>query len=483
MTELDTNIPLNFLSGKYITPWYKGTPISDLYTISKQTEQTAKEVADKNAIKDREEKVREALASALEDGVSLDEAARAVAKYDINLSYKLLKEFNDEKTAVSPENVRYRLSGLLSTSMGALNQLASNDPARPGYLELVASLRKELAADIPSMQRAFVLFKQADALGEGAVSTVPTVSDMSSIPDVSVPVVAGTTIIGKEVFRNGKESATPTDWFSLETIDGYPKPIVTAGADIANADSVVQSSYKNALADWEKNNTPAKKAATEAATEAETKAEIKKWVADFIKTYNLVSFSEGATKARAALQNAVNEFKGGNYATANLKVFKEVMGAMSTGEYSIATGSPFAAAITALPFLGDAIGNALAVKKFNSKEDAQHRIEDAIEAFNTTVSSATAEVMVPYETANGPLENRDAKVAALAQDGAYDGFRTKVGKPFPLLVPKPSSVSTTSRPPKPFQAPKAGFTWVYKEDRQRWVQRDTKKLKSEDITE
>lgn len=184
--------------------------------------------------------------------------------------------------------------------------------------------------------------------------------------------------------------------------------------DNAGLESGQKTSLKKYLSDL---------AATKPAPPATDDAKASKWVTEYLAVLDPKAFAAQASKARAALTKAMNEFKLGNYATANLQVFKETMGAMSAGEYGIAANSKIAAVVSSLPVFGDAMASAIAVDKFNNKEEAAKRIGEAVRSWNDLIDQYTPENM--YDPGSGLP--KDAVAKAIRQSPKFSAMKNSLG--------------------------------------------------------
>lgn len=184
--------------------------------------------------------------------------------------------------------------------------------------------------------------------------------------------------------------------------------------DNADLESGQKASLKKYLSDL---------AATKTAPPATDDARAAKWVKEFLDVLDPKPFTAQATKARAALQSSINEYRLGNYATANLKVFKDVMGAMSAGEYGIASNSKLAAVVSTLPIFGSAMASAIAVDKFNSKDEAAKRIGEAVKSWNEFIDKYTPENM--FDPQSGLPQASITK--AIRQSPKYSAMKSALG--------------------------------------------------------
>ena len=184
--------------------------------------------------------------------------------------------------------------------------------------------------------------------------------------------------------------------------------------DNADLESGQKASLKKYLSDL---------AATKTAPPATDDAKALKWVKEFLDVLDPKPFTAQASKARAALQSSINEYRLGNYATANLKVFKDVMGAMSAGEYGIASNSTLAAVVSTLPIFGNAMASAIAVDKFNSKEEAAKRIGEAVRSWNDFIDKYTPENM--FDPQSGL--NQASVTKAIRQSPKYSAMKSALG--------------------------------------------------------
>lgn len=184
--------------------------------------------------------------------------------------------------------------------------------------------------------------------------------------------------------------------------------------DNAGLESGQKTSLKKYLSDL---------AATKTAPPATDDAKASKWVKDYLDVLDPKAFTAQARKAREALTSSLAEYRAGNYATANLKVFKDVMGAMSAGEYGIASNSTLAAAVSALPIFGNAMASAIAVDKFNSKEEAAQRIGEAVRSWNEFIDKYTPENM--FDPQSGLPQASIIK--AIRQSPKYSAMKSALG--------------------------------------------------------
>lgn len=161
---------------------------------------------------------------------------------------------------------------------------------------------------------------------------------------------------------------------------------------------------------------------------AREKAEAKQWVNTFLTSMRLNDLVEKARAARAALNSIVSEVRNGHYANANLKPFKETMGAMSAGEYGIATDSPAAAMAAAIPLVGEGIATWIASDKFNDEKTAIERTNAAIKAFNELITVYTAANMLPKSNST------PARVAALNDSPIMASLRVSLGSPIKSIT-------------------------------------------------
>jgi hypothetical protein len=120
MAELDPNIPLNFLSGKYAKNTYEGQPLTDIatsYLAEVERQRKLKDLADEKA---RQEAIREAVGGAVKEGdTSLGSIGKSVAGLDPKLGLGLIEEqqrqdleraISSERVAASLKNAQVRLT-------------------------------------------------------------------------------------------------------------------------------------------------------------------------------------------------------------------------------------------------------------------------------------------------------------------------------------------------------------------------------------
>jgi hypothetical protein len=413
----DNTIPLNFLTGKMATPIYQGTPMMDLMKVGQTVQKEAETKLKADAVSNREEQVRKALSEAIEQGVSLDKAAQAVAKYDPELAFKLMKEFRDGQAEKDPESVRFKLQSALNALNGRIAQMDADDPSLPGQNALAQSIQDEISKDIPSMQNAYTLIKKAEASTGLTPTTVAPVNPVAPVVPTGTPEGVTVDQTTHQPLRNGKVSNVATDWFTLTVVDGYNKPMATPDVSLNNAPPEIKAEFNKALDEWKAKNNTAVKAGKAAKNTGEAKA----WVKTFLETMRLNPLIDKARAARSELNNIISEVKAGNYASANLKPFKDVMGAMSAGEYGIATDSPAAAMAGSIPFVGEGIATWLASDKFNSEEQAYERTNAAIQSYNQLIGAYVAENLIPPENSN------PERIAALNDSPIVAGLRTALG--------------------------------------------------------
>lgn len=154
---------------------------------------------------------------------------------------------------------------------------------------------------------------------------------------------------------------------------------------------------------------------------AKDKAEAKSWVKTFLETMRLNELITQARAARSALNSIISEVKSGHYANANLKPFKETMGAMSAGEYGIATDSPAAAMAATIPIVGEGIATWMASDKFNDEATAYERTNAAIDSFNQLIDTYIGKNLIP--ASNSTPE----RINALNDSPIVAGLRNALG--------------------------------------------------------
>lgn len=165
----------------------------------------------------------------------------------------------------------------------------------------------------------------------------------------------------------------------------------------------------------------AKDISAPAFAEAGKKAEAKKWVSEFLGTMKLDDLIKQARAAHSALNSIISEVKAGHYANANLKPFKDVMGAMSAGEYGIASDSPTANMVQKIPFVGEGIAGWIATDKFNDEKTAYERTNAAIDSYNQLIGAFVEGNMIPAKYLNS------YRIAALNDNAKAAGLRTALG--------------------------------------------------------
>lgn len=423
MAEIDNSIPLNTLMSRQ-KPIYQGQPMTDLMNYGIQQDENAqkrKESADK---KYREDMTRKVFGEALANGVDLDKAAQAVAKYDPDLAYRLLTQYRLDQTAKEKalsdrdsESVRIKLVSALNTINGRIAQMDSTDPQLADTRDLATSIQEEISSDTPSIQRAFTLIKlteaQLAAIAKEKSDKLLAGGDGSDKKVISTDLPEGVTLDSSgQPIRNGKISNTLTDWYKSEMVDGYNKPVPYTGVTIDNATgaaSPIKLAYDKALSDWEANNNT-QKAKNKLSAE---KAEIDKKGAEIAKRYS--TKASGAVTALGSmatqLTSLIDKFNKGNYDLANFTDLKSTMadGRMTDSDVGLALGLSATEGVWQNA-LASLTGGKAGVAKLKDKGAAQDAINRTISAYNLALKNM----------ANPPFTGKYAESAKKAwSDNSY----------------------------------------------------------------
>jgi hypothetical protein len=202
MAELDPNIPLNFLSGKYAKNTYEGQPLTDIataYLAEVERQRKLKELADEKA---RQDAIREAVGGAVKDGdTSLGSIGKSVAGLDPKLGLGLIEEqqrqdleraISAERVAASLKNAQIRLTKapskiemlkIISSDIKnvrtyiqkLISMYGEKSPKVKEYNTILSKLEKELTQDSPDIKNVY---------GEGQPSFT---EEFISVPDPETP--------------------------------------------------------------------------------------------------------------------------------------------------------------------------------------------------------------------------------------------------------------------------------------------------------
>lgn len=211
MAELDPNIPLNFLSGKYAKNTYEGQPLTDIataYLAEVERQRKLKDLADEKA---RQDAIREAVGGAVKDGdTSLGSIGKSVAGLDPKLGLGLIEEqqrqdleraISAERVAASLKNAQVRLtkppskvemlkiiSSDIKNVRAYIQKLIASygekSPSVTKYNKILSALEKELIQDSPDIKNVY---------GEGQPSfteeyiAAPTPETPAPVPDPETP--------------------------------------------------------------------------------------------------------------------------------------------------------------------------------------------------------------------------------------------------------------------------------------------------------
>lgn len=146
MAELDPNIPLNFLSGKYAKNTYEGQPLTDIatsYLAEVERQRKLKDLAEEKA---RQDAIREAVGGAVKEGdTSLGSIGKSVAGLDPKLGLGLIEEQQrqDLDRAISAE----RVAASLKNAQGRLTKA----PSETEMLKIISSDIKNVRAYIQKL--------------------------------------------------------------------------------------------------------------------------------------------------------------------------------------------------------------------------------------------------------------------------------------------------------------------------------------------
>jgi len=202
MAELDPNIPLNFLSGKYAKNTYEGQPLTDIatsYLAEVERQRKLKDLADEKA---RQEAIREAVGGAVKEGdTSLGSIGKSVAGLDPKLGLGLIEEqqrqdleraISAERVAASLKNAQIRLTRAPSKTemlkiissdiknvrtyiQKLISMYGEKSPKVKEYNTILSKLEKELTQDSPDIKNVY---------GEGQPSFT---EEFISVPDPETP--------------------------------------------------------------------------------------------------------------------------------------------------------------------------------------------------------------------------------------------------------------------------------------------------------
>jgi len=352
-------------------------------------------------------------------------AADALMEYDPATALKYrqeaqaLRELPPVDEGQDPETVRFKLVSNSNAIFGMLAKMASNDPQRPVFLELLESIKSEIAADMPSLQRAYVLIKQSDdaitnaGSAGGAVSastsasTTATESAQSTSIDSQLALNPGTVLDPQTgtVARGGTTSDVATDWFNVLDEDGAKKPVMREGVNYYNMPQDVKKVFDEQIDIWNRTNDTAKRKAAEA-----KKAKAGEKIADRYST----SFNKSYDKLReiaTQITSLKDKFAKGDYNLANFSDLKKTMadGRMTDSDVGLALGLS-----TSEGFFQNlkswATGGKAGIGELNDKEAAATAINRTIAEYNQTMQKIlTPNFVGTYaEAAKKAYEDRSA---------------------------------------------------------------------------
>lgn len=139
MAELDNTIPLNTLMSRQ-KPIYQGQPMTELATYGIQQDEAQQKRTESADAKYREEMTRKVFGEALANGVDLEQAAKAVAKYDPELSYKLLTQYRMEKNSITTAENQAKKEADKATAESDILSTANIQKAASTYQWLLQQL-------------------------------------------------------------------------------------------------------------------------------------------------------------------------------------------------------------------------------------------------------------------------------------------------------------------------------------------------------
>lgn len=315
----------------------------------------------------------------------LTRAAEAMMPYDPTGAFNLLdkREALDVKRLQaegkqSSDDVRIKLVSAWNTLNNRIAQAGSDDPGLDGMRNLSKRMQAEVASNTPSLQNAFSL------LGEAETVLVPPPAGGQSPPPITTQSGSSVNAATKQVLRGGKVSSVATDWYTRSPVDGYNKPILVEGVDIANAPDNVKEEYRKELESWNKNNSSAKAAG--AAAGAKTKgAEIAK------RYYNKSSDAAKALGGMATqLTSFIDKYNNKRYDLINFADLKNSMndGRMTDSDVGLALGLDAAEGAwqNALSYV---TGGKAGIAKLKDPATARTALNQIIDAYNLAYRNIT----------------------------------------------------------------------------------------------
>lgn len=189
-----------------------------------------------------------------------------------------------------------------------------------------------------------------------------------------------TTISDNSVQRGGDVSMIPGDWYEMQVVDGYEKPVLRhPNIRLNTMPTDVLDRYNTALKDWKNNNNTAKKSASNKRQHADAKA----WLKTFYNNNTFIKDNISRVKTGYdQLNSMITQYNNGDYAAINIQPFKTTMGAMQQGEYNISSNNKNAAKLKVIPFIGEALAEISTLNSFNNVKDATYNLKEGIKLFN-----------------------------------------------------------------------------------------------------
>lgn len=304
----------------------------------------------------------------------------------------------------SPDDIRYKLVSNLNSLNARMSGMESSDLALAPLQKLATSIQSEIAKDVPSMQRAYILLDQSnEAINDNADKPTNLESDNK---DIIIP--QGVTVQNKTAIRNNKKSDISTDWFKVEEEDGFNKPVLHEGLDYYNMPEQVKKRYDEALKKWNSNNDTTRQKSSEAGKMKKGEA-IAKRMGSYAK-----ETSKGLSSMATSLESLISKYNAGDYALANFKDLKSTMddGRMTEGDVSIALGLDASSGIFQ-GILSRLSGGNISNTKLRDKETARTAINNAVNLYNKAIQKVS----------NPPFKGRYADYANQAyKDGEYSFY-------------------------------------------------------------
>lgn len=319
---------------------------------------------------------------------SLRSGAEAYMKYDPDTAYSWLQQAEDLKVKrdnktkeKDPETIRFKLASNLNALNARISAAKADDPTLDGMRELARSIQKQISADVPSLQAAYILLNESDkVLDEN--TEVDDDSEVGGVQKLQGNLPEGVRAVRGQPVINDKVSDTPTDWYYLVEEDGARKPYIYNGLDAQNMPDNVEKKYNDAMLNWNRNNKTAKNAAGDA--EAKKKGiEIAKNLATGIPA-TVDKLASIATQ----LRSLIDKFNKGDYNLANFANLKSTMadGRMTDSDVGLALGLK-----TTEGFIQNvkswATGGKAGVGALDDKESARTAINMTIDEYNKTMGN------------------------------------------------------------------------------------------------